>query len=148
GQAVLAAGREVGGEGGEKADFDGHLNPPCPSCSTEGRMATRRRSPGWIGACRPRLFQRSTSPTETPYCFAMDDTVSRGRTTWTSATATARVTLRCPAATSVTGVRCRGANAATTRSEEPTGTRSCHGCPGGVMPRTSTRFSDLSVSNG
>src|SRR5688572_9580144 len=47
---VATAGRKEAGEGGEESDFDGHLNPPCPSVSTAGRVATRRRSPGRIRA--------------------------------------------------------------------------------------------------
>src|SRR6266849_1555018 len=46
---VTTLGGQERDERGEESDFDLHLNPPCPSRSTDGRAsATRRRSPGRI----------------------------------------------------------------------------------------------------
>jgi len=79
GATVATLGWKKCGERGEELDCDLHLNPPCPSDATaEWRVVTRSRSPGRIASRFSSLFQRTTSLTDTPYCLAIELSVSRG----------------------------------------------------------------------
>src|SRR3989442_3126679 len=95
----VAGGPDVGGEelgeGGEEPDFDLHRRPDDPAGSASRRTgAMRSRSPGWIRSGLSRLFQRTTSATVTPCCWAMVATVSPGCTTCVSPGPLARATAR------------------------------------------------------
>src|SRR5207247_49753 len=116
-------------EGREEPDFD----------LQRRSSATRSRSPGRIWSRLSRLFQRSTSSTDSPYRLAIELTVSSGLTTWISRAAAAR-----RGAVALAAGR-RGTSAVSTPSRVPAGMRTSHLVPGGVIPRTSVGFSARSI---